>query len=117
MFRTAILAASAAAILTASGCAAARQTANEVAQSAPAAPAASVPAGKPACQGDVIRIGWYAETDCDVQPPQRLDLVLVMTDVDSLEFVNELRRDCANHGGTYGEDSIRDEYLCHGIDY
>ena len=88
---------------------AARQAADEVAQSAPA--------GKPDCPAGNVYIDWDAEgTDCDVNPPQVLVRVLGPLLENADRDMVALTLECENQGGDFRE-LAGSGIVCYGIDY
>jgi hypothetical protein len=101
MFSTAITAIGMA-VAAATGCAAPAPT------TTPAAPVTAMPAAKPPCVGDIVTvIGFDTPTDCDVIPPQRLDINAVTV------------AQCEWMGGTVRTvDQPMDGLVnCEGVDY
>lgn len=79
------------------------------------APVTTYPAGKPSCVGTVVVAEWDDPLDCDVSPPQRLDIAYPGSDGIEQEQFQER---CDGSGGTLtwegGADGM---FVCHGVDY
>lgn len=69
--------------------------------------------GKPPCEGDVVTVEFDAETDCDVIPPQRLDVTMS-------PFVPNVGQECSDMGGMLrpdAETSFGQSWVCEDVDY
>lgn len=118
--RTALCAGVAVLAVAATGCTAAH---NPIARELAPAPTAK-PAVKPACAGTVVTVMWNESTDCDVNPPQRLDVVFdesfwgeAWGGDASMAAVDQ---ECADMGGRdligFSADHP-DALVCEGVDY
>jgi len=72
-------------------------------------------AGKPDCEGAVVVAEWDDPLDCDVNPPQRLDVAYPGSDgIEQEQFQDR----CDHSGGTLVWDGGSDGmFVCQGIDY
>lgn len=78
------------------------------------APPVETKIGKPLCVGNVIVAGEYAEVSCNVQPPQRLDLEM---NVSENSEGTPMQR-CLDYGGVFiPRQSEGGEDICQGVDY
>lgn len=123
--RTKLCAGVAVLAVAATGCtAAAHSPSSAVSELVPAAKAAPTYTELPPCFGSIVQVGHADELDCDVSPPQRLDLVWDDTTEGmdsgwgSDASVQAAADECNDDGGEpiwHADGSYR--LVCEGVDY